>query len=473
MKDSMAARIQRHPILVFPREKELTFRFDGDPVNAFEGETIAAALHAAGVTTYRKSARYGRHRGFYCAIGKCSSCLMKVDDRPNVRICITPVREGMVVESQQGKGQLPIDDDLRNPRSVSDLPEVSCDILIIGSGPAGLAAAVEATRSGSRVIILDENDRPGGQLIKQTHKFFGSREHYAKIRGIDIAEKLLEEFDGNRPEIHLETTATGIYDPFTVTAVKDNRLVIFHPKRVILATGASENMLLFDNNDLPGVYGAGAVQTLMNVAGVAPGRRVVMVGAGNIGLIVSYQLLQAGVEVCAIVEALSEIGGYSVHAAKVRRMGVPILTRHTLKAAVGEEKVEGAVIVKIDEEWRMISGTETSLEVDTICLAVGLSPTIDLLLQAGCQIRYNPLLGGHIPVVDENYRTSRDEIYCVGDLAGIEEASIAMVEGRIAGIAAASSLVEKYDEAHIQDRKKNLHSQLRELRLTSDASYFR
>lgn len=467
-------RIQDHPILTFTREREITFTFDGRSVTAYEGETVAAALHAAGITTYRRSAQYHRPRGFFCAIGNCSSCLMRVDGVPNVRICITPTREGMRVETQPGKGTLPVDDELRKARGTSEIPEVACDVLVVGAGPAGLTAAIEASALGARVVIADENDRTGGQLIKQTHKFFGSREHYAKVRGIDISGELLKELGDRSPGIRLGTTVIGVYEPLLVTAVRSSRLVKFLPGVLVLATGAAENMLLFENNDLPGVYGAGAVQTLMNVAGIAPGKRVLMVGAGNIGLIVSYQLLQAGVDVAAIVEALPVIGGYSVHAAKVRRCGVPILTRHTVKAAKGEEKVEGAVIVGLDENWGEIPGTERTLEVDTICLAVGLSPSIDLLLQAGCRIRFDPAIGGHVPVVDEDYRTSRNDVYCAGDLAGIEEASVAMVEGRIAGLAAGAAVVKDLDPAtlaKIGNRKEDLREELRELRIEAEATY--
>jgi len=205
-------------------------------------------------------------------------------------------------------------------------------------------------------------------------------------------------------------------------------------------------MLSFPGNDLPGVYGAGAVQTLMNVHGVRPGRRVLMVGAGNIGVIVSYQLLQAGVEVAAIVEALPFVGGYQVHAAKVMRAGVPILTRHTVVEALGEEEVTGAVIAQLDEHWCIIDGTQRTLDVDTICLAVGLTPLSELLWQAGCRMRYVPALGGHVAVHDERMETSLPGVYVAGDASGIEEASTAMLEGRLAGLAAAMRIHGETDE---------------------------
>ena len=156
----------------------------------------------------------------------------------------------------------------------------------------------------------------------------------------------------------------------------------------------------------------------MNEHGVIPGNKVLMIGAGNIGLIVSYQLMQAGVKVEAIIEATSRIGGYLVHAAKVRRLGVPILTNHTITKALGKEEVEGAVICKLDENWRQIPGTERTLDVDTICLAVGLSPLVELLMHTGCKMKYVPQLGGYAPVRDDNLETTATGFYVAGDAAG-------------------------------------------------------
>ena len=442
---SPSFRLTDHPILTFSRGRRVSFTFDGRTLHGYEGETVAAALHAAGVTTYRESPRLHRPRGFFCAIGKCSSCLMTVDGVANVRVCITPLREGMVVESARDRGHLPAGD----PPAAWPWPGryghavVETDVAIIGAGPAGLSAAIETTRLGLKTVIVDENQQIGGQLIKQTHMFFGSREHHAKIRGIDIPALLLERIDEGRAQFLLGATVIGIFPDRTVAVIRDQECLQLKAGKVIVATGASENMLAFENCDLPGVYGAGAVQTLMNVHGIIPGNRVLMVGAGNIGLIVSYQLLQAGVEVAGIIEAAPEIGGYHVHAAKVLRSGVPIHTSHTILRATGRDKVTGAVVARVDGNWRPVPGTERTIEVESICLAVGLSPTAELLFQAGCQSWYVPELGGHVAAHDENLETTVPGVYMAGDVSGIEEASAAMLEGRLAGFSAAESLGKK------------------------------
>jgi len=335
------------------------------------------------------------------------------------------------------------------------------DIAIIGGGPAGLSAAIYAASLGAKITLIDDGLELGGQLIKQTHKFFGSEAQFAGIRGIEIAKKLIQEIERHKNiELITNATVTGYYEDEVITIIQGadgNIMKKLKAQRIIVATGASENMLPFINNDLPGVYGAGAVQTLMNLYGVVPGNNVLMVGAGNIGLIVSYQLLQAGIKVEAIVEALPKIGGYLVHASKIRRLGVPIYTSHSLKEVYGTDCVEKAVISEINKNFEFIPGTEKELEVDTICLAVGLSPLSDLLWQAGCQMKYVAELGGHVALRDDNMKSSLDNIYIAGDVAGIEEASSAILEGKIAGLNAAVSLgyrVDNFLELNINLRKE-------------------
>ncbi|SCY11033.1 NAD(P)/FAD-dependent oxidoreductase [Alkaliphilus peptidifermentans] len=337
------------------------------------------------------------------------------------------------------------------------------EILIIGGGPAGLCAAIQAAEMGSKVLVVDRNNSLGGQLVKQTHMFFGSEKQYASTRGFDIAELLLDKIDKmDNVEVMKSTTVLGIFEDGVVTLENNGKYIKIKPKATIVSTGASEKNLAFPNNDLPGVYGAGAVQTLMNEYGVKPGNNVLMIGAGNIGLIVSYQLMQAGVKVEAIVEAAPTIGGYLVHASKVRRMGVPIYTGYSIKEAHGKDSLEKAIIWQLDEKWNGIPGTEKELDVDVICISVGLSPLSELLWQAGCQMKYIHEFGGFVPARDENLQTSVKGIFVAGDVAGVEEASSAMVEGYIAGMSAASYL--GYKLYNMQEVKDDLMQQLNSLR---------
>mgnify|MGYP000565997697 CR=1 FL=1 len=335
------------------------------------------------------------------------------------------------------------------------------EVLVIGGGPAGMSAAAEAASLGCQVLLVEDKQRLGGQLIKQTHMFFGSRKEHAGTRGFEIAELLEKEVRERGVEVLCGTTATGIFDGNIVGLTDSEKYFCVRAKRIVVATGAYENALAFEGADLPGVFGAGGVQTLMNVEGVLPGRRFVMVGAGNIGLIVSYQLLQAGAEVVCIVEAAERVGGYEVHAAKVRRHGVPILLSHTVVKALGEERVEGAVLAEA-KNFKPVAGTEFEVACDAICVAVGLSPLIDLLAQAGCKVVYSGALGGYVAWHNEDMRTSIKEIYVAGDASGIEEASTAMLEGRIAGCAVARSLGKGRSDT--EKRLEGLKRRLAELR---------
>lgn len=167
-------------------------------------------------------------------------------------------------------------------------PPREAQVVVVGAGPAGLCAALSAASLGAQVVLIDRESRPGGQLVKQTHMFFGSRGQYAGTRGIDIARILYGKVLGTGGvEVLLDGTVLGRYPDSVVTVERAGRYIKLKPERLVVATGASEKVLPFPNNDLPGIYGAGAVQTLMNVHGVRPGERVLMVGAGNIGLIVS------------------------------------------------------------------------------------------------------------------------------------------------------------------------------------------
>ena len=314
------------------------------------------------------------------------------------------------------------------------------DLIIVGAGPSGLSAAIEAARRGLEVVVFDENEKPGGQLFKQIHKFFGSKEHRAKVRGYVIGQQLLDEADAAGVEVVLNATVIGLYQDKEVVVKHGEEICHYKGDAIIIATGAAENMVTFPGWTLPGVIGAGAAQTMMNLHGVLPGKRVLMLGSGNVGLVVSFQLLQCGCEMAALVDAAPRIGGYGVHAAKVARTGVPFYLSHTIVKAEGEDCVTGVTIAEVDEHFQFIPGTEKHFDVDTICLAVGLSPMSQLLKMVGCKMEDNPKRGGQVPICDECGRTSIPGIYVAGDVSGIEEASSAMIEGRMAGIAASEYL---------------------------------
>jgi len=462
-------RILKHPILDFKRGRKINFRFEGKRTEGYENESIAAALFASGVKVFRKSKRFGHPEGWFCGIGKCSSCLMRVNGTPSIRTCITPIREEMQVELQGTKGILPDKPSIKVVRK-----EEHVQVLIIGSGPAGLEAGITSRKLGLTTLIIDENPVPGGQLIKQTHKFFGSKKEYAGLRGFEIARTMLMELKKYKGAYLTETSAIGYYPEektgkhkfIAVQKQNDGYQVLeINADNIIITSGASENYLPFPKNYLPGVYGAGGVQTLMNVYGIKPGNKALIIGAGNVGLIVGYQLLQAGVDIKAVIEAMPHVGGYLVHASKLARIGIPILLRHTIKEVKGEEHVSSATIIEVDKNIQPIEGTERELDVDLILIAVGLSSSTKIPFQAGCEKMFVPELGGWVPIHNENMETTIKGIYVAGDVSGIAEASTAMLEGRIAGAAIAEK--EACNPEASQRIKKNTLTELNKLRESS------
>ncbi|MGC8556121.1 MAG: FAD-dependent oxidoreductase [Conexivisphaera sp.] len=450
-------RIWDHPILSWDRGNPVGLLYNGQRVTAYSNETVAAALYAAGVLEFTRSSYLHRPRGPFCMIGKCSQCMMRVDGVPHVRTCILPVEDGMVIESEE-----PHSSDYPTPRYELKVEKqnLSYDFVIVGAGPAGLSAALAAAPSGMRIAVLDQSPYPGGQLIKQTHKFFGTRESFAGTRGIDIARNLVSQLkEYPNVELYPMTQVIGYYPPEGVLmAVRAEgvgrfKVMMIRADKLLVAAGAMERTLAFPGNDLPGVMGAGAAQTLMNVFGIKPANDVLIIGAGNVGVIVAYQARQAGINVRAVIDILPKTAAYLVHAAKIRRMQIPVFMEHTIKGAYGDGSVESAVIYQVDKSFKPVEGSEKEIKVDGIWMAVGLSPSTELLSKMGARMKFVPELGGYVPYRTKYLETSVRGVYVAGDASGIEEASTAMMEGRIAGISAAIS-AGKGTDSMVEERRK-------------------
>lgn len=410
-------RIRHHPILTIPEKDPVAFTWNAAPLSGYDGEMISSALIANGIHIFGHHPKDGSPQGIFCANGQCSQCLVIADGRP-VKACMTPLRAGMVVQSVEGLPRLPEDDAAPATAPVASL---GTDVLIIGAGPAGLSAAIELGKLGVRTLLVDDKDRLGGKLVLQTHKFFGSVEDsYAGTRGFEIGNILASEI-ANYPsvEIWLNTTAVAVYSDRIVGLVRDGRYVTVKPAKLMVATGAREKMLSFPGNTLPGVYGAGAFQTLVNRDLVKSSERILVVGGGNVGLIAGYHAIQAGITVVALIEALPQVGGYKVHADKLMRLGVPIFTRHTIVCATGVDRVESATIAELDDRWNVMPGTQKSFAVDTVLIAVGLAEVNEFYLKA---------------------KQFGLDVFHAGDAQEIAEASAAMFTGKIEGLKIAKSL---------------------------------
>jgi sarcosine oxidase subunit alpha len=411
-------RIKKHPILSIPKRKKVSFYWNSQKLQAYKGEVISSALFANGIRAFGHHAKDRSAQGIFCANGQCAQCMVIANGVP-VKSCMTKVEKNMVVKSVEG---LPV-----LPRTIEGfqflrIEETDTDVLIIGGGPAGLSAALQLGKRGIDILIVDDKDRLGGKLVLQTHKFFGSIEDcYAGTRGIDIAT-ILDENVQAYPSIKvwLNSTAMYVFSDKKVGIITNNtHYRIINPKVVLNAAGAREKSLIFPGNTLPGVYGAGAFQTLVNRDLVKPAKRIFVVGGGNVGLIAAYHALQAGIDVVGIVEALPQCSGYQVHVDKIKRLGVPVYTRHTIVSAHGNEHVESVTVSKIDDNFKAIAGTEKTYECNTVLIAVGLNPVNEFFEEA---------------------KQAGIKIFAAGDAREIAEASSAMFSGKIAGVEIAREL---------------------------------
>jgi NADPH-dependent 2,4-dienoyl-CoA reductase/sulfur reductase-like enzyme/Fe-S-cluster-containing hydrogenase component 2/bacterioferritin-associated ferredoxin len=411
-------RIKKHPILPVPEREEIEFYWQGKALTALKGETIAAALFANGIQVFGHHQKDGSPLGIFCANGQCSQCMVVADGVP-LKSCMELVTDKMHVEPNDGNPVLP---EVNSVPKLNPIPERAIPVLIIGGGPAGLSAAIELGKLGVEVIVLDDKHRLGGKLVLQTHRFFGSAEAvYAGTRGVDIATRLEAEVK-KLPTVQIwtQTTCLAVYSDKKVGVLKESKkYMLITPQVLLVTTGAREKFLAFKGNTLPGVYGAGAFQTLVNRDLVKPAERLFIIGGGNVGLIAGYHALQAGIGVVGLVEALPQCGGYKVHKDKLVRMGVPIYTSHTVLSANGTDKVESVTIAQVDEHFKPIPGTEKSFACDAVLVAVGLDPVNEF---------YQKAMQFDVPA------------FVAGDAEEIAEASAAIFSGKIKGVEIAKAL---------------------------------
>ena len=415
-------RIENHPILQSRKDRrQIRFYFDGDEIAGFEGEPVASALIASGHHVFSHHHKDSAPQGLFCANGQCSQCTMLIDGIPK-KSCMTPLSEGMDVRTLYGLPHLPEEDE---PLVQAERRSVRTDILIIGAGPAGLAAAAELGRMGYQVLVADDKAQAGGKLVLQTHKFFGSEaDCYAGTRGIEIAH-ILEDEAKRHPSVTILTNApvVGIYkDRKAGIYLNYESYLLVEFTALVVAAGAREKALHFPGWDLPGVIGAGAFQTLVNRDLVRAYRKILIIGSGNVGLIAAYHALQAGIAVAGIIEVAGRVNGYQVHADKIRRMGVPISLNSTILKAEGRDKVNRAIVAAVDEKSQPVAGTARAYEVDAVLIAAGLSPCNEFLEQAQ---RYGIMA------------------VAAGDAAEIAEASSAIYGGKTAAMDLASMLGKK------------------------------
>jgi len=352
------------------------------------------------------------------------------------------------------------------------------ELAVIGAGPAGLAAALAAAEAGARVTLLDEYPTAGGQiLVRSAPSSFPLTPTEAR------GQALLRQLAETPVELRLNTLVWSLScspEGHTLALHGPDGSATLRASAVILAAGARERVVPFPGWTLPGVMTVGGAGRLLKSYGVLPGRRVLLAGSGPLLLPVARELVEAGAQVVAVLEAtrpwewirhVAAIWGQGERLREgwgylrvLRRAGVPYRFGRTVVRALGKDEVEAAVVAALDAHGRPIPGSEETLAVDTICQGFGLLPNAELARLAGCELRFDPARGGWVPRTDSWLQTSVPGLFVAGEVAGIGGAEAAMLEGRMAGLAAACRLGHLM-EADIEEEMASLqHHRRRHLR---------
>ncbi len=436
-------------------EPTRSLTMDGVTVPFRPGQTVAGALIAAGRHVTRTTRIGARPRGLFCGIGGCFDCLITVNGRPNVRACLEPATAGDVVSTQRGVGTAP-----GGPLSSTNNPvREDVEIVVVGAGPAGLAAAVAAADAGAKVTVVDAGTAPGGQYLRRSSidapgipwrhhqgpaEALGRALGHARICFLHRHLAWLTRMDGGgRPVLHAVDAADG-------------REIELRATVAIVATGAYDRVVPFPGWDLPGVVTAGAAQALLKGQDVLVGRRVVVAGTGPFLLAVAAGLTAAGGQVAAVVEANRPCGWLrhlpavlrapgkvtdaTRYLATLRRAGVRVLTGSAVTAVTGTAGSLHVRVDRVDREWLPRPGRPRGYDVDAVCVGFGFTPALELAIGFGCTVRTSGWDGSLVVETDQLQRTTVPGVLAAGEVTGIGGADRATAQGRIAGLAAAQAI---------------------------------
>jgi sarcosine oxidase subunit alpha len=460
-------RLPNHPAQRVDRSRSLSFTFDGKSVAAYHGETIGAALCADGVQTLSRSFKFHRRRGLLCAAGRCPNCLMTVDGVPNVRTCVEPVRDGAVVRSQHAWPSLERDvqgvldsfdallpvgfyyktfmqprwlwptyekvlrqlaglgrfDPTLEPEGHTDLIHAHADVAVVGGGPAGLSAALEAARLGADVILIDDQPRLGGHLQWHLLATDGTTPDY------QVAEQLARRVQSeSRIRVMTGATAFGLYEGRLIAVIQRERMTKVRADRVVVASGGFEHPLVFQNNDLPGVFLGEGIQRVIALYGVRPGTRAVVVANDDRGLRVARELKAAGIELAAVADARADSD------AALRAVGAATaLAGHTVVEAHGSKRVERVTLARLDASGATVKGSEQTVNADLLVVASGWEPNTTLLGQESCTLEFRSDLAARFPTELPEW------LFVAGEVAGACTLDGILRNGTQAGLKAAVS----------------------------------
>ena len=297
------------------------------------------------------------------------------------------------------------------------------DILIIGAGPAGLAAAISAKENGIDSLLVLEREKDAGGILRQCiHNGFGLHRFKEELTGPEYAQRDIDKAAELGIEIECSTTVLSVSPDHTVTCVSSSRgLQVIHAKAIILAMGCRERprgALCTPGTRCAGIYSAGTAQRFVNLEGLMPGKRVVILGSGDIGLIMARRMTLQGAKVLACVELMPYSSGLNRNIVQcLQDYDIPLYLSHTVTDIRGRERLEGVTVSEVDEKRNPIPGTEIEFDCDTLLLSCGLIPENELSLGAGVEI--SPATSG--AVVNESFETSVPGIFACGNVLHVHD----------------------------------------------------
>ncbi len=473
--------------LSLPDGRKVTIYLGGRPIEAVEGESVGASLHASGIKVISRSLKYHRPRGLYCLNGRCGQCTMRIDGVPNVRICTVEAREGLRMNCQNGVPSVehdilsimdrfgflfpagfqykklfrpsflvplyqavirrlagygsPPEANLASPRS--RIMELESEVAVIGGGPSGLSAAKASVETGASTILIDDERSLGGHLRFETSKPYTRHPQFNGRPAFAVARGLAAEVQSNPRVRKVSGTTIGLYGKNLAVAT-GSEIVLVRSRALIVSTGAYERRPLFNNNDLPGIFGYRAAMKLLNLYRVKPGLKAAVYAADNSSAGALIEVLE---ETGISLEAYITLGG--------KPPGLPgnaqVFPRSEVRSALGRKSISGVESASLD-------GSEVNrIQCDFLCLAGFLQPTYEIQCQAGCQMNMRSDLGGYVATHDERMETTIPSVFVAGEAAGIRDEDSYLYQGRLAGFSAAAKAGYVGEDMSEMDRPKGLN----------------